>query len=96
MSEMYTDEEKEQRQKAWEELMKDASKVGDVVKVTDEVGVEHNGLVTAVHGPACINVVYLSADPAKRDPYGQQMERLSSLQKKSVTTAPRGRFYEVI
>ncbi len=70
--------------------------VGDFVKVTDEHGVEHNGLVTAVHGPACINTLYLSSDPAKRDPYGQQVERLSSLQLKSQFTAPNGRFYEEI
>ena len=28
----------------------------------------------------CINVAYVSADPSKHDPYGQQLERLSSLQ----------------
>lgn len=72
----------------------DVLDIGDVVKVTDEVGEEHNALVTAVHGPACINAVFLSSDPAKRDPYGQQMERLSSLQHKSALTAPGGRFYE--
>lgn len=59
---------------------------GDVVKVVDENFVEHVGLVTAVHGEfgstyvPCINVVFVSKDPAKRDPYGQQVERLSSLQ----------------
>ena len=68
--------------------------VGDVVSVTDEFGKRHNGLVTAVHGPSCINVVYISDDPAKRDPYGNQMERLSSLSKKSEFTAPNGRFFE--
>jgi hypothetical protein len=67
--------------------------VGTVVKVTDETGVEHFGLVTAVHGPECINVVYVSTDPTKRDPYGHQTERLSSLQKQSEHTALNGRFY---
>lgn len=28
----------------------------------------------------CINVAYVSADRSKHDPYGQQLERLSSLQ----------------
>lgn len=60
--------------------------VGDPVKVVDEQYEEHIGLVTCVHGQfsetvtPCINVVYVSADPAKRDPYGQQIERMSSLQ----------------
>jgi hypothetical protein len=59
---------------------------GDPVKVVDETYGEHTGLVTAVHGTfsdsytPCINVVYVTADPAKRDPYGAQVERMSSLQ----------------
>lgn len=62
-------------------------KAGDAVVVVDEHRQLHVGLVTTVHGDfstggyvPCINVVYVSGDPAKRDPYGQQVERLSSLQ----------------
>lgn len=61
-------------------------KVGDAVVVVDEQRVMHVGLVTVVHGEfgagytPCINVVYVSADASKRDRYGQQVERLSSLQ----------------
>lgn len=70
--------------------------VGDAVRVVDEHYVEHVGLVTAVHGKfgqtydtadggtrthvPCINVVCISADSAKTDPYGRQVERMSSLQ----------------
>jgi hypothetical protein len=60
--------------------------VGDAVHVVDEHYQEHIGLVTTVHGKftetfaPCINVVYVSSDPAKRDPYGHQLERMSSLQ----------------
>jgi hypothetical protein len=59
--------------------------VGDPVRVVDEQYGEHVGLVTCVHGNfsdwvPCINVVYVTGDQAKRDPYGQQVERLSSLQ----------------
>lgn len=59
---------------------------GDPVRVVDEQYGTHVGLVTAVHGVfggayvPCINVVYVATDPAKRDPYGHQVERLSSLQ----------------
>ena len=77
--------------------------IGDPVKVVDEHYGEHVGLVTEVHGkfgdtlPAaagggsyvpCINVVYVSGDPAKRDPYGNQLERLSSLQ--HLSAGPNG------
>ncbi len=59
--------------------------VGDSVKVVTEDYEERTALVTCVHGEfrngqvPCINVVYVSSDPAKRDPYGQQLERMSSL-----------------
>ncbi len=59
----------------------------DHVVVVDERYQRHDALVTAVHGtfgngnlPPCINVAYVSGDPTKRDPYGQQIERMSSLQ----------------
>lgn len=57
--------------------------IGEAVQVVDEVRDQHIGLVTAVHGPRnvpLVNVVYLSSDVSKRDPYGRQVERLSSLQ----------------
>lgn len=66
---------------------------GDVVQVVTEDYEHRRALVTVVHGefregqpPPCINVVYVSGDPAKRDPYGQQLERMSSLQHQSATT----------
>ncbi len=69
------------------EIKKEAApvKVGDAVWVVDEHYVGHVGLVTTVHGGfehhvPCINVLFISADESKRDPYGQQPERLSSLQ----------------
>jgi hypothetical protein len=40
----------------------------------------------------CINVVYVSPDTAKRDPYGTQIERASSVQHKTQTTA-HGRYW---
>ena len=92
---IYSEEELAKRQLQWEEVMKNAPKVGDPVVVTNEVGVVHHGLVTAVHGPQCVNVVYVSADDTKRDPNGRQIERLSSLAEKgSMGAAPQGRFYE--
>jgi len=77
--------------------------IGDAVKVVDEVGTLHDGLVTQQWGqpgrvikdgenPPAINVMYLSADEMKTDPYGRQIERLSSCSHRSTTTAP-GRFW---
>ena len=76
---------------------------GDPVKIVDEVYGEHTGLVTIVHGPfggpmiPCINVVFVSSDSEKTDPYGRQIERMSSLQHYSQGPAgmPRpGRFWQ--
>lgn len=75
---------------------------GDVVQVVTEDYEQRAALVTVVHGefreeqpPPCINVVYVSSDPAKRDPYGRQLERMSSLQHISATTnmATPGRYW---
>jgi len=49
----------------------------------------------AEFAPSCINVVYVSKESSHRDPYGRQLERLSSLQHESMVqnmTVP-GRFY---
>jgi len=64
--------------------------VGDAVVYHDEVAQPHNALVTAYHGQVdeagqpvgnvgCINLVFVSGDPARKDPYGRQIERLSSI-----------------
>lgn len=71
--------------------------VGDVVTYRDEHGVDHNALVTVVHGntaQSCINVVYLSEDETKRESWGRQVERASSVQRKSDVTA-HGRYFTV-
>lgn len=76
-------------------------KTGDAIRVCDENYVDHDGLVTTVHGGGetpTINAVYVSADATKRDPYGQQLERLSSLPHKSLTQGmPRpGRYWDYL
>ena len=71
--------------------------VGDVVTYRDEHGVDHNALVTVVHGntaQSCINVVYLSSDETQRDSWGRQIERASSVQRQSEFTA-HGRYFTV-
>lgn len=71
--------------------------IGDVVTYRDEHGVDHNALVTIVHGntaQSCINVAYLSADESKRDSFGRQIEHASSVQRQSDVTA-HGRYFTV-
>lgn len=69
--------------------------IGTSVDLVDEHGERHVALVTEVHGPQCINAVWVSSDPAKRDPYGLQLERGSSIQKKfEGVTAQNGRYYQ--
>lgn len=79
--------------------------VGDAVKIVNEEYTNGIGLVTCVHGEfredgykPCINVIYISADESKHDPYGRQTERLSSLQHfDSVKEMPTpGRYYDFI
>jgi hypothetical protein len=54
------------------------NKVGDIVVYTDEYRIDHNALVTDVHGETCVNLVYVTSDSSKHDPYGRQIERRSS------------------
>ena len=65
--------------------------IGDAVIYTDEVGVEHDALVTVYwggdHEGGAMNCVYVSGDPAKNDPYGRQLERASSVSRQSEHTA---------
>lgn len=73
--------------------------IGSAVTVVDEVGVTHVGLVTAIHGEErddwkpSINAVYVSSDLQKYDPYGRQVERLSSLSHQSNVGSTPGRYW---
>jgi 2-phospho-L-lactate transferase/gluconeogenesis factor (CofD/UPF0052 family) len=77
-------------------------KISDHVIIVNETYEERHALVTAVHGDnwsmhtPSINVVYVSSDPAKHDPYGQQLERLSSLSHYNNTHGmpKRGRYWK--
>lgn len=75
----------------------DTPKIGDHITVVDEVGVEHDALVTIYFGGSsprmALNAVFVSSDPKKDDPYGRQLERLSSLSHQSSTSAP-GRYWK--
>lgn len=81
--------------------MKRTLQKGMTVKVVNEVGKLFDGLVTnnwgntevedGKAGPT-INVLYVSDDDSKTDPYGNQIERLSSCSHKLNSHAP-GRYW---
>jgi hypothetical protein len=57
-------------------------KSGDAIKFVDENRREHDALITCVHSQSCINLVYVTKDELKSDPYGQQIERMTSVMNK--------------
>lgn len=65
--------------------------IGDHVIYTDAHGIEHDAVVThvwqSVGGlPGC-NVVHVSGDDSKTDPYGRQIERATSVVHRSMQPA---------
>lgn len=58
-------------------------KIGDSIIFVDENSHPHAALITIIHGPAdenpAINLVYVSGDETKSDPYGRQIERKTSV-----------------
>lgn len=75
--------------------------VGSHVVYTDQFAQRHDAIVTAVWGsyatatgpePGC-NLVFVSADGAKTDPYGRQIERETSVVHRSNQPA-HGRFWD--
>lgn len=77
--------------------------VGSAVVFVDEDRVEHDALVTCMHGSTgvwddekphiegnyfpCINLVYVLKDEKYKDQYGQQLRRPSSVVHKAVNQA---------
>lgn len=58
-------------------------KIGSAVIWIDSMRQPHNALVTAIHGDAenkpAINLLIVSDDANKRDEYGRQIERQTSV-----------------
>lgn len=71
--------------------------VGTVVEYVDEYGVSHEAILTSVWGEvgvSAVNLVYVSEDETKTDPWGRQIERAASVSVEGPATA-HGRFYRV-
>lgn len=59
-------------------------KISDAVIFVDQLGVEHNALLTAVHGTTdqfdpSVNLLYVSGNTTESDQYGRQINRESSV-----------------
>ena len=82
-------------------------KVGDHVIFHDAYRVAHHALVTRVFSNGmplsafvqaygsmpCVNVLWTSDDPAKTDPYGQQVERATSVVHGSAQPVRAGMYF---
>jgi hypothetical protein len=66
---------------------------GAHIVFVDEVGVEHDALVTAPWGLTCCNLVFVSGDTTKEDSYGRQIERRTSVAHKSIYGQVPGNFW---
>lgn len=75
-------------------------KIGQAVKVVDEVGILHDGICTNRWGAedatqTCINVVFCSADVNKNDSYGRQRESLCSCAHRDAPGSTVGRYWYI-
>lgn len=61
--------------------------VGDVVIFHDPCGKVHNALVTCVWSPTMVNLVIISSDEKRKDEYGRQIERPTSVAHVSISSA---------
>lgn len=68
-------------------------KVGDPVIYVDPYGKDTPALVTAVWGPTCINIVFVSKDENRKDGYGRQTEHESSVGHRSMANNVYGRYF---
>lgn len=79
---------------------------GTPVIVVDSLGKRHHGLLTNVFGVGtpeehkekygswpCANVVFISDDANRTDPYGRQVERFTSFPHKSSMPGVNGMFF---
>lgn len=69
---------------------------GDNVIYTDEHRIDHLALVTMVWSIDCINLVHMSKDDKKTDDYGRQIERVTSVGRKSETFNSGRHFVEIM
>jgi hypothetical protein len=75
-----------------ENAMERKLEIGSSVVYVTPKGERRNALVTAVWSDICCNAVFVTADETKKDTYGRQIERATSVVHKSMQAAP-GNFW---
>lgn len=55
--------------------------IGQHVIFCDSKSVDHDALVTCVHTAECVNLLIVSGDAEKKDNYGRQIERPTSIRR---------------
>jgi len=68
--------------------------IGDAVTFYDSYKVKHPALVTNVFSATCVNLVFVSEDDNKKDDYGRQLERHTSVSHISVHGGSVGMCWE--
>lgn len=74
---------------------------GTVVRYIDEYRQPHQALITKVWNqdengaPTYVNLIYVSSDESKTDPYGRQTERATSVPVKDDNNGA-GRYFETL
>tara|TARA_R110000868_G_scaffold118613_4_gene314548 strand:- start:762 stop:1025 length:264 start_codon:yes stop_codon:yes gene_type:complete len=53
--------------------------LGEAIVYCDPTGVDYDALITAVWGTTCINLLFVSGDENRKDSYGRQVERQTSM-----------------
>ena len=64
--------------------------VGQGVIYADAKGVDHKALVTVAWDATTVNLVFVSSDETRRDEYGRQIERATSVSHVSIMGAHGG------
>lgn len=62
-------------------------RVGQSVTFVNPKAQHITALVTAVHGPQCVNLVHVNTDESQRDSHGQKLLRESSVVHKDLQPA---------
>jgi len=69
--------------------------LGQKVVFCDPKGVDHDALVTAVWTETCLNLVVVSDDESKKDNYGRQIERHTSVTHSTVAGQAHGNYWRL-
>lgn len=68
--------------------------VSQAVVFVDPTGEHHAALVTAVWGPDCVNIVFVTQEEGQTDTYGQKIQRYTSVMHRKLQQAHGNYWYD--